>query len=108
MNFILFDGNVRNQLLPFTYTKPVADLRVGIMTIREKWEFVLGSTTSTVTEEYLSDKWPMIELEENVMINASFLPTPELLIQIENLEENQAIFFEEDIDIPRVLSAVRH
>ncbi len=97
MNYILFDGSSRNQLLPFTFTRPVADLRIGILSIREKWEKLLGTTTSTVTEEYLEHKWPMVELEQNVMINASFLPTPELLIQIENLEENQAIFFEEDI-----------
>ena len=38
MNYILFDGPSRNQLLPFTYTRPVADIRVGILTIREKWE----------------------------------------------------------------------
>jgi len=97
MNYILFDGSSRDQLLPFTFTRPVADIRIGILTIREKWEKFLGTTTSTVTEEYLEHKWPMVELEQNVMINASFLPTPELLIQIENLEENQAIFFEEDI-----------
>ena len=36
MNYILFDGDVRNALLPFTYTKPVADIRIGILTIREK------------------------------------------------------------------------
>ncbi|MCB0464066.1 MAG: glucose-1-phosphate thymidylyltransferase, partial [Aequorivita sp.] len=42
MNYILFDGNVRNQLLPFTFTRPVADIRVGILTIREKWEHLLG------------------------------------------------------------------
>ncbi|TVZ27727.1 UDP-N-acetylglucosamine diphosphorylase/glucosamine-1-phosphate N-acetyltransferase [Gillisia sp. Hel_I_86] len=97
MNYILFDGSSRGQLLPFTFTRPVADIRIGILTIREKWEKLLGTTTSTVTEDYLANKWPMVELEQNVMINASFLPTPELLIQIENLEENQAIFFEEDI-----------
>ncbi|AEE18425.1 UDP-N-acetylglucosamine diphosphorylase/glucosamine-1-phosphate N-acetyltransferase [Dokdonia sp. Hel_I_63] len=97
MNFILFDGNVRNQLLPFTYTKPVADLRVGIMTIREKWEFVLGSTTSTVTEEYLSDKWPMIELEENVMINASYLPSDNLADIIKNLSSKQVLLDGEEI-----------
>ena len=97
MNYILFDGSSRNQLLPFTFTRPVADIRIGILTIREKWEKLLGSTTSTITEDYLANKWPMVEMEQNIMINASFLPTPELLIQIENLEENQAIFFEEDV-----------
>ena len=97
MNYILFDGSSRNQLLPFTFTRPVADIRIGILSIREKWERILGSTTSTVTEDYLANKWPMVEMEQNVMINASFLPTPELIAQIENLEENEAIFFEEDI-----------
>jgi UDP-N-acetylglucosamine diphosphorylase/glucosamine-1-phosphate N-acetyltransferase len=97
MNYILFDGAARNQLLPFTYTRPVADIRIGILTIREKWERILGTTTSTVTEDYLSHKWPMVEMHENIMINASFLPTPKFLSQIENLKPNQAIFHEEDI-----------
>ncbi|MCM4160385.1 glucose-1-phosphate thymidylyltransferase [Antarcticibacterium flavum] len=97
MNYILFDGPSRRQLLPFTFTRPVADLRIGILTIREKWERILGSTTSTVTEDYLSNKWPLVEMEENVMINASFLPTPKLVAQIEALEPNQAIFLEEEV-----------
>ena len=97
MNYILFDGSARKQLLPFTFTRPVADLRIGILTIREKWEKVLGSTTSTVTEDYLSHKWPMVEMGENIMINASYMPTPEFLAQIENLEKDQAIFHGEDI-----------
>ncbi len=97
MNYILFDGAARNQLLPFTFTRPVADIRIGILSIREKWERILETTTSTVTEDYLSHKWPMVELHENILINASFLPTPEFLSQIENLKPNQAIFHEEDI-----------
>lgn len=97
MNYILFDGSARNQLLPFTFTRPVADLRIGILTIREKWEKWLQTTTSTVTEDYLADKWPMVEIEENIMINASFMPTGELVAQILDLQENQAIFHEEDI-----------
>ena len=98
MNYILFDGPVRNALLPFTFTRPVADIRVGILTIREKWEKYLGSTTTTVTEDYLSDKFPMVEMEDNVMINAAFLPNPILSEMVSNLEPNQAIF-KEDIVI---------
>ena len=97
MNYILFDGPVRNQLLPFTYTRPVADIRVGILTIREKWEKHLGFTTSTITEEYLSDKYPMVEFEQNIMINASFLPNEELVAMIKNLSENQAIICDDEI-----------
>ncbi|MFH4964129.1 GlmU family protein [Gaetbulibacter sp. M235] len=97
MNYILFDGPFRNNLLPFTYTRPVADIRVGILTIREKWEAYLDSTTTTVTEDYLSDKYPMVEMEENIMINASYLPNLELSEMIKSLEKNQAIFKDEDI-----------
>ena len=97
MNYILFDGTVRNALLPFTFTRPVADIRIGILTIREKWENYLGSTTTTVTEEYLQDKYPMVEMEENVMINASFLPNAVLVEMVSNLEVNQAIFKGEEV-----------
>jgi len=97
MNYILFDGPVRNQLLPFTYTRPVADIRVGILTIREKWEQYLKTTTTTVTEDYLSDKYPMVEMEENIMLNAAYLPNPELIELVTSLEKNQAIFKDEDV-----------
>ena len=96
MNYILFDSDVRSSLLPFTYTRPVADIRIGILTIREKWEKFLGSTTTTVTEEYLSDKFPMVELEQNVLINASFCPSENLVLLIKNLHENQAIFYNDE------------
>ena len=56
MNYILFDGAVRESLLPLTFTRPVADIRIGILTIREKWELYLGLTTTTLTEEYLEIK----------------------------------------------------
>ena len=97
MNYILFDGDVRNSLLPFTYTRPVADIRVGILTIREKWEKYLGLTTTTITEEYLEEKYPMVELAENVLINASFCPTKSLVEKVKNLSKNEAIFKGEDV-----------
>ena len=97
MNYILFDGQVRNALLPFTFTRPVADIRIGILTIREKWEKYLGSTTTTLTEEYLSEKFPMVEMEENIMINASFVPNAVLAEMVGGLKSNQAIFKGEDV-----------
>ena len=97
MNYILYDGNVRNSLLPFTFTRPVADIRIGILTIREKWEKYLGNTTTTVTEEYLADKYPMVEMAENIMINASFCPNEGLVEMIQFLQPNQAIVKNEEI-----------
>ena len=91
MNYILFDGPSRNNLLPLTYTRPVAEIRVGVLTIREKWETFLHSTITSITEDYLSDKFPMVEFEENIFINASFLPNPELVKLISNLKPNESI-----------------
>ena len=97
MNYILFDGAARNALLPFTFTRPVADIRIGIMTIREKWEKYLGTTTTTITEEYLSDKYPMVEMEENVLINASYVPNEVLVEIVKNLSPGQAIAKGEEV-----------
>ena len=97
MNYILFDGPSRNALLPFTFTRPVADIRIGILTIREKWEHFLQSTTTTLTEEYLLEKHPMVELEQNIMICASFCPSENLVVVIQNLKPQQAIFQNEEV-----------
>ncbi|MHC5310210.1 GlmU family protein [Myroides sp. LJL116] len=97
MNYILFDGDLRDNFLPFTSTRPVADMRIGILTIREKWEKYLGYTTTTLTQEYLSLKYPMVELENNVMINSCFLPTQALVDKVKALQVNQAIVYKDDI-----------
>ena len=97
MNYILFDSDVRDALLPFTYTRPVADIRIGILTIREKWEKHLGFTTTTITEAYLEEKYPMVEMEQNVLLNASYIPTKSLVALVAGLQENQAIFKGEDV-----------
>ncbi len=97
MNYILFDGAHRDALLPFTFTRPVADIRVGIMTIREKWEHYLGYTTSTITEDYLADKYPMVELDENILINSSFLPNEALVEAVKALQPNCALFYEDEV-----------
>ena len=97
MNYILFDSDIRDTLLPFTYTKPVADIRIGILTIREKWEKRLGLTTTTITADYLEEKYPMVEMEENILINASFCPTESLVEKVKNLSKNEAIFKGKDV-----------
>jgi len=78
MNYILFDNPNRNELLPLTFTRPVADIRVGILTIREKWEKFLNTKTSTLTEDYLSIKYPVAKGEQNILINGSICPNKKL------------------------------
>jgi UDP-N-acetylglucosamine diphosphorylase/glucosamine-1-phosphate N-acetyltransferase len=91
MNYILFDGTVRDRLLPFTYTRPVADIRMGISTLREKWERGLGCKTSSLAVDYLSEKFPPVIGEQNVLINASVLPSRQLIERITHLREGQAL-----------------
>ena len=91
MNYILFDDTTRNNLFPLTFTRPVADIRFGILTIREKWEMFLQTKTSTLTENYLSIKYPIIKKENNVLINGSVCPNKQLIKQIKALKPNQAL-----------------
>jgi UDP-N-acetylglucosamine diphosphorylase/glucosamine-1-phosphate N-acetyltransferase len=97
MNYILFDDATRNDLLPLTFTRPVADIRIGILTIREKWEKYLKTPTSTLTEKYLSIKYPMIKSSNNILINSSVLPTKELVKAINELKPDQSLVYKEYI-----------
>ncbi len=97
MNYILFDDSSRIQLLPLTFTRPIAEIRIGIMTIREKWETFLSCSTSTLTEPYLSGKYPLIKGEINTLINASIIPTQDLVDTILQLKTNQFIISGETI-----------
>ena len=91
MNFVLFDGKLWVNLLPITYSKPIADIRVGILTIREKWEKYLKSKPSTLTQEYLSKKFPLVKSDENMMINSSFCPNEALVESILSLKQGQIL-----------------
>lgn len=89
MSYILFDSNVRFQLYPFTRTRPVADVRCGILTMRERWENLLNTTTGTLTEEYLQTVFPMNnEGKNHVYINGAVFANEGLVAQINTLFEN--------------------
>ena len=95
MNYILFDNPGRDNLLPLTFTRPVSDIRIGILTIREKWEAYLGVKTSSLTEDYLSLKHPIIKGKQNILINGSICPNEKLVSQIIKLKPNQALVHED-------------
>ena len=91
VNIILFDDEQREYLLPLSYTKPVAELRMGILKIREKWELMLNGKASFITQSYLDDKYPIEITNENFVINGSVLPSPQLVTLINQLEFNEAL-----------------
>jgi UDP-N-acetylglucosamine diphosphorylase/glucosamine-1-phosphate N-acetyltransferase len=92
MNLILFDHpEIRQNLLPFTFTRPVAAIRIGILTIAEKWEKHIGSKSSFATENYLSEKFPLLTTSDNLWINGAACPTPELTLAIQNLKLEEVL-----------------
>lgn len=92
MNIILFDTRQEHyNLLPLTFTRPIAELRIGIDTIRAKWEKLLPGTYSYLTLPYLATKFPLHNTDDNIFIAAHILPTPTLAQQIASLNYNEAI-----------------
>ena len=97
MNIILFDDDTREKLLPLTYTKPVGMLRLGVLTIKEKWEKFFSAKVSFITQDYLSDKFPINIEDRNFVINASILPSFHICKLIEQLQENEALLKDGDL-----------
>jgi UDP-N-acetylglucosamine diphosphorylase/glucosamine-1-phosphate N-acetyltransferase len=90
-NFILFDDQTRDHLLPFTFIRPVAEIRIGILTIREKWEKWTGQKFSCFTHDYLKEKFPLVIGEENIVINGSITPNRDLVDEVAGLACGEVI-----------------
>ncbi|MCG8330782.1 MAG: glucose-1-phosphate thymidylyltransferase, partial [Chitinophagales bacterium] len=99
---ILFDNEVRDHLLPLTYTRPVCELRVGILTIREKWERWLNMPVSYITQDYLAEKYPIDHSNVNYIINGSVLPSPQLVRLIQQMELNEAYLQGEELIVAKL------
>jgi len=92
MNIILFDSN-RQNLLPFTYTRPVAEIRCGVLTLTEKWQKrIEEGNFSFLTEDYLSEKYSSHYADDNYYLNGSVMANEKLLERVLSLEENQCLF----------------
>jgi UDP-N-acetylglucosamine diphosphorylase/glucosamine-1-phosphate N-acetyltransferase len=90
-NIILFDDESREQMLPLSYTRPVAEIRTGIFTIRERWERLLKGKASYITSEYLADRFPMHIEDDNIVINGALMPNDRLVRLMEQMEPNEAL-----------------
>jgi len=91
MAIILFDDNAHQTLLPLTFTRPVAGLRIGILTIAEKWGKHLNKTFSFHTISYLQHKFPGKYADEDIFINGSVCPDEKLVEAISKLKHSQAL-----------------
>ena len=99
MRYLLFDDQNRSNLLPLAYTRPVAEFRVGILTITEKWAQYMPSESvfgGFVTEDYLQVKYPSDIQEDQLWINGSVCPNKELVKDILALEINESLFDDDE------------
>jgi UDP-N-acetylglucosamine diphosphorylase/glucosamine-1-phosphate N-acetyltransferase len=97
MAIIFFDDNAHQTLLPLTFTRPVADLRIGILTIAEKWAKHLKSDYSFHTQSWLQGKFPVKIEAENIFINGSVCPDEYLLEAIDKLKDGAALKYEDQL-----------
>lgn len=97
MGIILFDDNAHQTLLPLTYTRPVADMRIGILTIAEKWARHLNANTSFYTLDYLQAKFPAKIEADNLFINGAVCPDENLLGAIEKLQTGEALKYNDQL-----------
>lgn len=93
MNLILFDDKkVWQQLLPLTYTRPISEIRIGILTIRETWEKHFKIKASYQTEAYLAQKFPFAATKGDCLfVNASVIPDDKLVAKIKKLKSGQGL-----------------
>src|ERR1700739_4572873 len=93
INYVLFDDAGWSDLLPLTFTRPACEIRIGILTIREKWQKRLKAVISYKTENYLAEKFSFTADQKNstVYLNGRVCPDDSLVNEIKKLKLGQSL-----------------
>ncbi|HMV25175.1 MAG TPA: putative sugar nucleotidyl transferase, partial [Saprospiraceae bacterium] len=91
LNIILTDTTAWNDLLPLSYTRPIALLRTGILTIAEKWQKISGADVSYLTQSHLKNKFPACLADDSIVVDGSILPNKHLLVELQNLPTDTSL-----------------
>lgn len=103
MQLVFSDAQYWEDFLPLTFTKPISELRCGILTFAERWEKLLDIRDKRyITEEYLEVKYPRYEKKESLLIVPNFLPTEKVLDQIKNLQFGEALVYENELLVAKI------
>lgn len=103
LNIVLFDTEKSHaDLLPLSYTRPVAEFRIGILTIREKWERRLNVSCSYLSADHLRDKFPFVEAEDAIYVRGSVIPDDNFIKALLALNPGEALFYKERMMAARV------
>ncbi len=101
-NIILFDDDYWQSLLPITYTRPISEIRIGILTISEKWQHRIKCHISHITQDYLAQKFPINISDNNLVINSRLLPNDNMEDLILQLGFNEALLYKDQLIAARL------
>jgi UDP-N-acetylglucosamine diphosphorylase/glucosamine-1-phosphate N-acetyltransferase len=103
MHLVLFDDATRHSLLPFTHTRPIADIRCGILTMRERWQRLLEHTVSgSLTEDYLSEAFTYTESVDHLLVAGGVIGTFLLTQAIALLKPGEVLTNNDEIIATRI------
>ena len=98
MQLVFSDAQFWEDFLPLTFTRPVAEMRCGILTFSERWQKLLEtSEISYLTEDFLQEKFLKPEKKESLFIVPNFLPNENVLNQIKDLKLGEALVYENEL-----------
>lgn len=98
MQIAFSDAQFWEDFLPLTFTKPVAEMRCGILTFSERWQKLLNTEEiSYLTEDYLQEKFPKPANKESLLLVPNFLPSENVLQQIKELQKGEALVYENEL-----------
>lgn len=103
MQIVFSDAQYWGNFLPLTFTRPIAEMRCGILTFSERWQKLLDiQHTAYITEDYLQNKFPKPQAEESLFLVPNFIPTESVLNQIKDLKLGEALVYEDELIAARV------
>ena len=98
MQLVFSDAQYWEDFLPLTFTRPVSELRMGILTFQERWKKLLEiEDIAFLTEDYLQEKFKKPELKESLLIVPNFLPTESVLEQIKKIKQGEALIYQNEV-----------
>ena len=98
MQLVFSDAQYWGDFLPLTFTRPVAELRIGILTFQERWKKLLEiEDIAFLTEDYLQEKFKKPESKESLLIVPNFLPTESVLEQIKKIKQGEALIYQNEV-----------
>ncbi len=98
MQLVFSDAQYWEDFLPLTFTRPIAEMRCGILTFSERWKKLLTiDEVSYLTEDFLQEKFQKPEKRESLFLVPNFLPTPDVLQQIKNLRKGEALVYQDEL-----------